>query len=153
MLLPFRDEKRPFHHSRWFENIIGLLWGPCGKVPKHRPTGIQKPIFSQCICTGELVLFTLAVWGLGVRLTRSYSLIEIFKRVFSSQQAVCAPSRTSMLTSRRPDTTRLYDFNSYWRVRSGNYTTIPQYFKSRGYFSMSVGKVFHPGEINNINLK
>ena len=28
------------------------------------------------------------------------------------QQAVCGPSRTSFLTSRWPDTTRLYDFGS-----------------------------------------
>ncbi|KAK6298695.1 hypothetical protein J4Q44_G00302050 [Coregonus suidteri] len=31
-----------------------------------------------------------------------------------AQQAVCAPSRTSLLTSRRLDTTKLYDFNFYW---------------------------------------
>ena len=74
---------------------------------------------------------------------------ELWTCVFLSQQAVCAPSRTSMLTSRRPDTTRLYDFNSYWRVHSGNYTTLPQFFKSRGYFTMSVGKIFHPGKTNN----
>ncbi|KAM7417134.1 hypothetical protein PAMA_016984 [Pampus argenteus] len=66
-----------------------------------------------------------------------------------AQQAVCGPSRTSMLTSRRPDTTRLYDFNSYWRVHAGNYTTLPQHFKSAGYFTMSVGKVFHPGISSN----
>ncbi|XP_042349055.1 iduronate 2-sulfatase [Plectropomus leopardus] len=73
---------------------------------------------------------------------------QIFLNAYA-QQAVCAPSRTSMLTSRRPDTTRLYDFNSYWRVHSGNYTTMPQYFKSKGYFTMSVGKVFHPGIASN----
>ena len=61
------------------------------------------------------------------------------------QQAVCAPSRVSFLTGRRPDTTRLYDFNSYWRVHAGNFSTIPQYFKENGYVTMSVGKVFHPG--------
>ncbi|KAJ8255161.1 hypothetical protein GJAV_G00201730 [Gymnothorax javanicus] len=66
-----------------------------------------------------------------------------------AQQAVCGPSRTSFLTSRRPDTTRLYDFNSYWRVHAGNYTTLPQYFKSHGYTTMSVGKVFHPGIASN----
>ncbi|XP_054890558.1 iduronate 2-sulfatase isoform X2 [Poeciliopsis prolifica] len=54
-----------------------------------------------------------------------------------------------MLTSRRPDTTRLYDFNSYWRVHAGNYTTLPQHFKSEGYYTMSVGKVFHPGISSN----
>uniref|UniRef100_A0A8C9YFR8 Iduronate 2-sulfatase n=1 Tax=Sander lucioperca TaxID=283035 RepID=A0A8C9YFR8_SANLU len=73
---------------------------------------------------------------------------KVFLNAYA-QQAVCAPSRTSMLTSRRPDTTRLYDFKSYWRVHSGNYTTLPQYFKSQGYFTMSVGKVFHPGIASN----
>ncbi|KAM8848424.1 iduronate 2-sulfatase [Synchiropus picturatus] len=73
---------------------------------------------------------------------------KVFLNAYA-QQAVCAPSRTSMLTSRRPDTTRLYDFKSYWRIHSGNYTTLPQYFKSRGYITMSVGKVFHPGIASN----
>ena len=63
------------------------------------------------------------------------------------QQAVCGPSRTSFLTSRRPDTTRLYDFGSYWRSHAGNFTTLPQYFKENGYKTVSFGKVFHPGEI------
>ena len=61
------------------------------------------------------------------------------------QQAVCGPSRISFLTSRRPDTTRLYDFKSYWRIHAGNFTTMPEAFKSAGYESRSFGKVFHPG--------
>ncbi|TNN59422.1 Iduronate 2-sulfatase [Liparis tanakae] len=76
--------------------------------------------------------------------SRSQSFLNAF-----AQQAVCAPSRTSMLTSRRPDTTRLYDFNSYWRTHAGNYTTMPQYFKSHRYFTASVGKIFHPGVPSN----
>ncbi|XP_028923760.1 iduronate 2-sulfatase isoform X4 [Ornithorhynchus anatinus] len=72
----------------------------------------------------------------------------VFQNAFA-QQAVCAPSRVSFLTGRRPDTTRLYDFNSYWRARAGNYSTIPQYFKEHGYVTMSVGKVFHPGISSN----
>ncbi|XP_072171550.1 iduronate 2-sulfatase-like [Diadema setosum] len=62
-----------------------------------------------------------------------------------AQQAVCAPSRVSFLTSRRPDTTRLYDFGSYWRTHAGNYTTLPQHFKDNGYITLSVGKVFQGG--------
>ncbi|XP_055455572.1 iduronate 2-sulfatase isoform X2 [Psammomys obesus] len=72
----------------------------------------------------------------------------VFQNAFA-QQAVCAPSRVSFLTGRRPDTTHLYDFNSYWRVHSGNFSTIPQYFKENGYVTMSVGKVFHPGISSN----
>ncbi|XP_052429877.1 iduronate 2-sulfatase [Carassius gibelio] len=76
------------------------------------------------------------------------SVSTVFHNAYA-QQAVCGPSRVSFLTSRRPDTTKLYDFNSYWRVHAGNYTTLPQYFKSNGYTTLSVGKVFHPGIASN----
>ncbi|XP_051877943.1 iduronate 2-sulfatase [Pristis pectinata] len=72
----------------------------------------------------------------------------VFKNAFA-QQALCGPSRTSFLTSRRPDTTRLYDHNSYWRTHAGNYTTLPQYLKMNSFLTLSVGKVFHPGIVSN----
>ena len=59
--------------------------------------------------------------------------------------ATCSPSRTSLLTSRRPDTTHVYDLTHYFRNVGGNFTTIPQYFKEHGYLSIGMGKVFHPG--------
>jgi len=62
------------------------------------------------------------------------------------QEAVCSPSRTSMLTGRRPDTTRVTDLFSYWRTVGGNYTSIPQFFKEQGYRTAGMGKVFHDGE-------
>ncbi|XP_075161794.1 iduronate 2-sulfatase isoform X2 [Haematobia irritans] len=71
-----------------------------------------------------------------------------FTRAYS-QQALCAPSRNSLLTSRRPDTIHLYDFYSYWRTSQGNFTTLPQYFKENGYYTYSVGKIFHPGISSN----
>ena len=60
-------------------------------------------------------------------------------------QAVCSPSRTSLLTGRRIDTTRVYDLTRYWREVAGNFTTIPQYFKEHGYLTLAAGKIFHPG--------
>jgi iduronate 2-sulfatase len=65
--------------------------------------------------------------------------------VYMSQQALCAPSRNSFLTSRRPDSLYLYDFYSYWRLAAGNFTTLPQHFKQNGYTTASFGKIFHPG--------
>jgi len=61
------------------------------------------------------------------------------------QQAICSPSRTSFLTGRRPDTTRVTDLHSYWRTMGGNFTTIPQFFKEQGYRTAGLGKVFHDG--------
>ncbi|XP_016839229.1 iduronate 2-sulfatase isoform X3 [Nasonia vitripennis] len=70
----------------------------------------------------------------------------LFDKAYA-QQALCAPSRNSLLTSRRPDTLGLYDFYSYWRKVAGNFTTLPQHFKSNGYTTASLGKVFHPGAV------
>ncbi|KAJ8726791.1 hypothetical protein PYW08_015188 [Mythimna loreyi] len=71
-----------------------------------------------------------------------------FKNAFA-QQALCAPSRNSILTGRRPDSLRLYDFYNYWRDSVGNFTTLPQFFKENGYETYSIGKVFHPGRSSN----
>lgn len=61
------------------------------------------------------------------------------------QQAVCGPSRTSALTGRRPDTTHVYDLNTYFRnVGCANCSTIPEMFKDEGYKTWGLGKVFHP---------
>ncbi|ELU09360.1 hypothetical protein CAPTEDRAFT_171703 [Capitella teleta] len=84
------------------------------------------------------------------------SLDSLAKRSFVSrrayvQQAVCSPSRTSLLTGRRPDTTHVYDLESYWRKVGGNYTTLPQYFKQQGYRSIGMGKIFHPGPLASGN--
>ena len=61
------------------------------------------------------------------------------------QYAVCSPSRTSMLTSRTPDTTHITDLTSYFREIGGNFTTIPQFFKNNRCTSINVGKIFHHG--------
>ena len=64
-------------------------------------------------------------------------------------QAVCNPSRTSLLTSRRPDTSRIWDNGdtggtAMWRIEGGNFTSLPQHFKDEGYIVLGTGKIYHP---------
>ncbi|KAH9507789.1 hypothetical protein Btru_052863 [Bulinus truncatus] len=92
-------------------------------------------------CYGESVMKTLNVDNLARKSI-------LFEQAYV-QQAICGPSRVSFLTSRRPDTTRMYDFYSYWRVHAGNFTSLPQHFKENGYITQSVGKVFHPDLASN----
>ena len=68
----------------------------------------------------------------------------LLKRAYV-QQAVCSPSRTSLLTGRRPDATHVYDLTSYFRNVAGNFTTLPEYFKMHGYRTIGMGKIFHHG--------
>ncbi|KAG8199679.1 hypothetical protein JTE90_022129 [Oedothorax gibbosus] len=73
----------------------------------------------------------------------------LFKSAYV-QEALGAPSRTSFLTSRRPDTLHVYDSNTYWRDIVGNFSTLPQHFKFHGYETISVGKVFPHGMASNL---
>ena len=59
------------------------------------------------------------------------------------QMSVCSPSRTSMLTGARPDTTRIFDNGTHFRVHRPDAVTLPQHFRLNGYHSASLGKVFH----------
>jgi len=58
------------------------------------------------------------------------------------QQAVCAPSRASILTGKRPDYTKVWDLKTLIRDKNPDIVTMPQYFKSLGYLTADVGKIF-----------
>jgi len=68
----------------------------------------------------------------------------VFDRAYC-QQAVCSPSRTSLLTGCRPDTTKVYDLQTHFRQHLPDVTTLPQHFKNHAYFTRSIGKIFHGG--------
>ncbi len=59
------------------------------------------------------------------------------------QQAVCNPSRASILTGMRPDTLRCWDLKTDFRKHSPDAVTLPQAFKANGYHAVNIGKVFH----------
>ncbi|MHC4639697.1 MAG: sulfatase-like hydrolase/transferase, partial [Planctomycetota bacterium] len=59
------------------------------------------------------------------------------------QQAVCNPSRASVITGRRPDTLKVWDLKTHFRKYHPNIITLPQYFKQHGYYTQSFGKVLH----------
>lgn len=67
------------------------------------------------------------------------------------QQAICCPSRSSFLLGRRPDTTRVWDLTTQFRDTPGadKWLTLPQFFRSKGYVTAGMGKVFHPLKYKN----
>ncbi len=68
----------------------------------------------------------------------------LFNRAYC-QQAVCSPSRTSLLTGRRPDTTRIYELQTHFRKTIPDVVTLPEYFKQHGYHTQAFSKIYHGG--------
>ncbi len=58
------------------------------------------------------------------------------------QQAVCGPTRASLLTGWLPDRTQVWDLNTKLRDRNPDILNLPQYFKQNGYYTIGVEKLF-----------
>lgn len=66
----------------------------------------------------------------------------IFDRAYC-QYPVCNPSRSSLLTGLRPDTTQILENVTPWTLNVKNHTTLPKLFRDNGYYTVGLGKVFH----------
>lgn len=69
----------------------------------------------------------------------------LFNRAYC-QQAICRPSRASLMTGMRPESTGL--FHNYVALRDlqPDILTLPQHLISHGYETAYVGKIFHQGD-------
>lgn len=61
------------------------------------------------------------------------------------QQAVCSPSRSSLLTGRRPDATKVWDLETHFRVALPDVIALPQHFKENGWHCSALSKIYHHG--------
>ncbi|WP_242155634.1 sulfatase [Aestuariivivens sediminis] len=67
-----------------------------------------------------------------------------------AQYPVCGPSRASLMTGLRPNTTGFLSNRDQLRERVPDVVTLGQYFQNQGYYSGRVGKIFHYGNPGSI---
>lgn len=59
------------------------------------------------------------------------------------QQAICSPSRASLMTGARPDQIGVIENTAYFRELNQEVVTLPQHFISQGYEAVYCGKIYH----------
>lgn len=66
----------------------------------------------------------------------------LFERAYC-QQAICSPSRASIMTGTRPDTNGVVENYTYFRDANPDILTLPQHLIANGYEAVHCGKIYH----------
>jgi iduronate 2-sulfatase len=123
--------------------VILLLFASCSAIKQD--TEDEKPMNILFIAVDDLRP-ELGCYGKTFMHSPNMDALAAEGILFESaycQQAVCSPSRTSLLTGLRPDATGVYDLTTHFRNTIPNVTTLPQYFKNNGYHTEWWGKIYH----------
>jgi len=140
MSLETRQSTGSFSWSRWAGPLLSLLIGvtlaPFAEA--ERPNVVL-------ICVDDLKP-TIGCFGDAFAKTPNIDRLAGYGVVFTKadvQQAVCAPSRMSLLTGMRPDQLGIFDLETSFRGESPEMVTLPQAFLRAGWHAEAVGKVYH----------
>ena len=90
---------------------------------------------------------TMGVYGDSFAITPNIDAIAKNGTTFLNnhvQQAICGPSRASVLTGKRPDYTKVWDLKTKMRDINPHILTIPEHFKNNGYQTIGLGKIYDP---------
>ncbi|MCO8124212.1 sulfatase-like hydrolase/transferase [Stieleria sp. TO1_6] len=136
--------------SRWLP-LLGFIasWISLSPLPSaaadpERPNVLLilvddlKPVLG---CYGDPVAQTPHLDGLAARGMR-------FDAAYCNQ-AVCAPSRFTLMLGSHSTSTGLYGLGSELRQIMPDAVTLPQHFAAHGYRTESLGKIFHIGHGNH----
>src|SRR5690349_3485926 len=121
-----------------------LLWMPLAAplaslAQRKSPTNVLliavDDLNNRIGCYGDPVVKTPNIDRLahrGVRFDHAYC-----------NYPLCNPTRTSLLSGKRPETTRIYNNTTPPRTYLGETVFLPEYYKAHGYFTARVGKIAH----------
>ena len=68
------------------------------------------------------------------------------------QEAICSPSRASLMTGARPETINVIENFTYFRDANPDIITLPQHFKNNGYEATYTGKIYHKTAFSDLGL-
>ncbi len=117
-----------------------------GRLARAQPAAHRRPnvlliavddLNTDIGCYGHPIVATPNIDRLSRRGTR-------FDRAYC-QYPVCNPSRTSLLSGRYPEATRVLGNRTNPREHLGSVKFLPESFREQGYFTANIGKIYHDG--------
>ncbi len=115
-------------------------------------TEVEKPQPNILMIAIDDLRPELGCYGSPVAITPNFDALAsdglLFNRAYC-QQPICGPSRASLMSGARPETTNI--IHNYVGLRSGNMpdiVTLPQQLQTAGYDALYVGKIFHGQDVD-----
>ncbi|USN99718.1 MAG: sulfatase-like hydrolase/transferase [Phycisphaeraceae bacterium] len=120
---------------------------------------VLAPLLAHAVDRPKNILFiavddlkpNLACYGDAHAKTPNIDRLAARGVIFSNaqcQQAVCGPSRASLMTGLRPDTTKVWDLQTLFRDHIPDVVTLPQYLIANGYTTTGMGKIYDPRSVD-----
>ncbi len=130
--------------------LAALVLSAAASIPEAQP----RPRLNVLFLIADDLNNDLGVYGAPVRSPNIDKLAARgvqFDRVYA-QHPLCSPSRSSFLTGRRPNATGVLTnppprnpMSPHFREKLPETITLPQLFKTNGWFAARVGKLYHYG--------
>ncbi len=127
--------------------VVGICAGISGALPSPL-LGAGEGKYNVLFIAVDDLRPTLGCYGAPIIKTPNIDALAKRGTVFNNaycQQALCSPSRSSLLTGRRPDTTKIYNLTTHFRKFLPDVVTLPQFFMQHGYHTLGLSKIYHPG--------
>lgn len=124
---------------------ILLIWLFYGFISYGQVQGKQKLPNIIFIAVDDLKPL-LHCYGENQMVTPNFDRLAKMGTIFTNahvQQAVCGPSRASVMTSTYPDRNKVWDLQTDFRESSPDLISMPEYLKNLGYHNSAIGKIYH----------
>lgn len=121
-----------------------LVLMSCQSVPKTTERPVRKP--NILFIAVDDLRPEIGAYGSNIAITPNIDKLAadglLFTRAYC-QQAICSPSRASLMTGARPETTQISENYTYFRDVWPDVVTLPQHFRNHGYETVYSGKIYH----------
>lgn len=134
-----------------FAQVLDLKKSHTSKKQNLEPNRFKAQKFNVLFIAVDDLKPDLNCFGYSAVKSPNIDKLSSSSTIFSGafcQQAVCGPTRASLLTGLRPDKTQVWDLQTLIRDKNPDIVTLPQFFKSNGYKTIGMGKIFDPRSVD-----
>ena len=142
------DNQQTINRRKFMKRILygGIGGAAAVSAGLYFITAKKKPHYNVLFIISDDLRPQLGCYGEPQMVTPNIDRLASRGMVFEHsycQQALCAPSRASLLSGLRPDSTKVYNLHTCLSHVLPNHIVLPKYFKQNGYETIAIGKVFH----------